>query len=1155
MKKLLLTILALFFVLTTFAQVDLTDGLLAHYPFNGNADDVSGNGYNAVSVNATLTTDRFGKDNQAYFFNGDDNVINYGNVLNDVFTTNTFSINVWINAENYYSTNGYIGMLVSKWNSANQSLNSFILRGYELKFSTNGNPSNIPSFETPAEGSWHMITVSMENGEASIYLNGELKGIVSGHSCATSTMGLLIGNHHNPVYGFQGSIDDVRIYDRPLSDEEVDYLYNINLNEGLIAYYPFNGNADNEVADEFHGTTQNNPAVTNDRLGIEEQAYNFNGTNQYISFDPANPIISSPTFTISAWAKMDGAGGGNANQNSIFIQRAYSTGQTSAIGFHAEIGSGSISFAVRGHGTDADVLSAPSLEYGFWHHYLGVVSADSVKLFIDGELVDAVELSTGSNYTEAINNIDIGRHRYSGANNGLFNGDIDEVRIYNRPLNNHEVQALYYETLRAEFVADKQEGFAPLTVDFEDMSFADMDITDWQWDFTGDGEIDSEEQNPEFIYENGGIYNVKLIVSDGTHTDSIIMNNFITVYDLNNSLTRHYKFDGNALDSSENEEHGEAYGADVTDRYGIPESAYAFNGENNVSVPSIANWGDELTISFWFYVEETSGNQVLFGSREGSSGATKINMRSILQDDGTVTFQVASDNSSNTDVTSSNTAEMFAWNHVICELDLLNSTETIILNGVETSTSYTYTPRYINQNIGFGNWKEPFASTNGLIGKIDEVRFYDRILFQDEKDELITDDFPMVEYFGAVAIYPFSGNADDATDNGNDGEVNNAELTYDRYRNINNAYNFASEESHIDIGTGVKPTSFPIYITAWVNPSETEGINTIAATDVWGADGVLSGATAQIIDGQVFAAFGIWDGAETSMFRSKTTIESDIPLEKWTHIAVGFHSADDIRIYINGELTDGNYDGEATEIAYTDYGQGFIGNNQELSAKFNGDIDEVHIYDRFVYDWEIIEMANEPGMSVSEDQLVFHDVAVGETSTEQVFSVYGLNLINDINITAPEGFTVSLTTGSGFNSEIIVPHEEGLIDNTPIFVRFEPTEVVEYSGNINVTAGDISLNISVVGNPADDDTSVEEISAENINIFPNPFKNYINVENCGNVDRLVITNIVGQKIIEQKLNGQEILSIPSAGLNNGIYIMLLINNEGKIIKTEKLIKQ
>ena len=47
-----------------------TENLVAHYPFDGNANDITGNGYDAVNTNALLTTDRFGSENSAYEFNG-----------------------------------------------------------------------------------------------------------------------------------------------------------------------------------------------------------------------------------------------------------------------------------------------------------------------------------------------------------------------------------------------------------------------------------------------------------------------------------------------------------------------------------------------------------------------------------------------------------------------------------------------------------------------------------------------------------------------------------------------------------------------------------------------------------------------------------------------------------------------------------------------------------------------------------------------------------------------------------------------------------------------------------------------------------------------------------------------------------------------------
>src|SRR5438046_318056 len=61
------------------AQVNLNAGLVAYYPFNGNAQDASGNNNNPITVNATLTLDHFGSPNSAYLFNGQSDYIEIPN--------------------------------------------------------------------------------------------------------------------------------------------------------------------------------------------------------------------------------------------------------------------------------------------------------------------------------------------------------------------------------------------------------------------------------------------------------------------------------------------------------------------------------------------------------------------------------------------------------------------------------------------------------------------------------------------------------------------------------------------------------------------------------------------------------------------------------------------------------------------------------------------------------------------------------------------------------------------------------------------------------------------------------------------------------------------------------------------------------------------
>ena len=89
----------------------------------------------------------------------------------------------------------------------------------------------------------------------------------------------------------------------------------------------------------------------------------------------------------------------------------------------------------------------------------------------------------------------------------------------------------------AEFTANNLIGSIPFTVSFSDMSYGYMaTLYKWEWDFQNDGIIDSYQQNPEWTYENWGLYNVKLIISGEyggeTITDTLVKSNYITAYDL-----------------------------------------------------------------------------------------------------------------------------------------------------------------------------------------------------------------------------------------------------------------------------------------------------------------------------------------------------------------------------------------------------------------------------------------------------------------------------------------------------------------------------------------------------------------------------------------------------------------------------------------------
>jgi len=83
------------------------------------------------------------------------------------------------------------------------------------------------------------------------------------------------------------------------------------------------------------------------------------------------------------------------------------------------------------------------------------------------------------------------------------------------------------EVFLADFTADTTYGEAPLEVHFTDLSLGLINI--WIWDFNGDGLFDSYIQNPTWVYDEPGSYDVTLIVSDGSNADTTTKENYINV--------------------------------------------------------------------------------------------------------------------------------------------------------------------------------------------------------------------------------------------------------------------------------------------------------------------------------------------------------------------------------------------------------------------------------------------------------------------------------------------------------------------------------------------------------------------------------------------------------------------------------------------------
>jgi formylglycine-generating enzyme required for sulfatase activity len=199
----------------------LSKGLVAYYPFNGNAKDESGNGRHANSVNAILSMDRFAAPNKAYDFNGVDSKI-VASATGWPSGNSNRTVSIWINA------NAMQGNLFSFGREGPDTRFSVLLGwGGSQATAFVGPNSNFTSGNFAGAG-WKHLTISWNNGTGAIYINGVKQTEFARTLNTDGSKPLVIGANvlDRTDELFSGQLDDVRIYNRALSAAEVSQLYN-----------------------------------------------------------------------------------------------------------------------------------------------------------------------------------------------------------------------------------------------------------------------------------------------------------------------------------------------------------------------------------------------------------------------------------------------------------------------------------------------------------------------------------------------------------------------------------------------------------------------------------------------------------------------------------------------------------------------------------------------------------------------------------------------------------------------------------------------------------------------------------------------------------------------------------------------------------------
>ena len=434
-------------------------GLVGEWLFSGNANDTSGNGNDGTVNGATLTTDRLGNADAAYSFDGSSNILIGETVPAALQVQNEMTISAWIRVGQYPSSDpDAMGMI---WGSQYNPTVSGASLWLDGRVDPNGQPAPVGHIcfqfcngtyhESNTDsvvplGHWvHIVAVRKANQDAVIYYDGVSQPQTSAAwdgSVTYSGNGLAIGEQMDPSYPrhFNGLIDDVRVFGRALTADEVAALYHEDgwpiavTRNGLVGEWLFSGNA-NDTSGKGNNGAVSGATPTTDRFGNTDAAYSFDGSSSMITATGLDVDTSAGGHnTVSFWMKT-----ADTPYAPVFSWKD--------AGYDIDQGDGFFGFNTL-KGDICGVVDPMAV--GTWYHivaefYNGVPDSAHSKLFINGteQGISLVEGSTQSSCS-ASNGITLGGMTESTYH---FYGAIDDVRVYNRSLSADEVRALYLDGL------------------------------------------------------------------------------------------------------------------------------------------------------------------------------------------------------------------------------------------------------------------------------------------------------------------------------------------------------------------------------------------------------------------------------------------------------------------------------------------------------------------------------------------------------------------------------------------------------------------------------------------------------------------------------------------------------------------------------------
>ncbi|MFN3916687.1 MAG: LamG-like jellyroll fold domain-containing protein [Flavobacteriales bacterium] len=635
------------------AQINLNNGLVAFYPLNGNTTDISGNGNNGTpSGNTTYIADRFGNPNSAISFGGTGSpgkvTIPHSASLNfSAGATFTFWARISSNVGTF--GNGSVGAggwqcFFAKEGDAGgglYQLNALSGNNLNTGIGNNGVPHTTSIYSPYNINQWINYTVTMDATGHYIYVNGVLhnSNTDAANFVAMVNRNLVLGRFNSNWYPLNGALDDFRVYNRVLTNDEIVALANDDLGSISITHTgPSTYCAGAPLSVDYNATGD----------FLANNTFTLQMSNASGSF--ANPIpittVTPTSGTINTFVPTGTPSGSGYRFRIISALPVIISDTTNTVTVNAVIGDipNPAIFRYIGNVNGKDYYR--SLNNQTWANaklncannggHLATIENQQVNDLIHRSGTSNVYIGLTDVVTEGLfiweNNMALGYTNWNpGEPNNSGNEDYVELRADNGRWNDVPGTGTREYILELNPAGLNQGVCVGTNINLNATTLAGA-----SYSWSGPNGFSSTQQNPVIpnaSLVNSGAYALTYslggcslpVPATQVHVNILPNNvgqNFTLPPTLNNGLILHYPLNGNAQDASGNGNNGSIVSGvtAAADRFGNTNSALQFNGSNgHIAVPSGVYFdGNDFTVTAWVRKNSNNNHSRLFDFGNGS---------------------------------------------------------------------------------------------------------------------------------------------------------------------------------------------------------------------------------------------------------------------------------------------------------------------------------------------------------------------------------------------------------------------------------------------------------------------------------------------------------------------------------------------------------